>query len=870
MIADRPRLILVGSRLRAYREYALASLVDDYEIVLIGRDHPTWQREYVETHRVADTADAAALFPAVCDLRGEVPDAGILTWDESSVAAVAQVARKLGMRHLSPDAVQICRDKPATRNALRQAGLPEVRFRLARTGRQAAEAAEAIGFPVVVKPRSLAGSHGVSVAHDGRSLADAFRLASTSRLPGLDPGDGVLVEEYLEGPQIGVDCVVTAGVARPVYLTRKRLGPMPYVEQTGHLVAPWRHEPWAAEVTDLVEAAHRAVGADWGVTHTQVRLTPRGPRVVEINPCVSGDLIPVLGRAATGVDLVQAAAAIAFGREPRIEPTRDRVAEVRFLHPPHDGTVEQVALPAAGQIPDLVAAVALAAPGDALVLPPRAPTPRTAALLSVAETPQDTRRALDRAEDATVVRVTGGPDVRLGARLENAVTRRFFAAERDAAAMAVSGVRGVERFRVGAGGGQGLNRPVFLSAADRAGLEQDLHALFQLLQSIPRRLFGGDLRAFALAVGMSETQADLVLRGAGPAPLPLARGDLYRETTGFRLMELNTGSSLGGWQMGEFARALIRDEAFRDFAGQEDLQYPDPLAAITAVLRAAHPAVDAALSAGARPRLAITDWPDSFERGRCWMDFVVPAFEHLGFDTAVCHLGQLAYQDGEVLLDGRRVEVVYRMFIPGELPDEPATRDLIDPLLDAAARGRVALFAPLDSELYGNKGSLAILSDERNRAVFTEPELALIDRFLPWTRFVRDEATTRDGARIDLLEYALAEKDQLVLKPTLLYAGIGVIPGWTVDGQQWAAHLRAAVDGPYVLQQRVYPGTERFRADDGEGFVDMAVAFGALLVGGAYAGMLARAVPDPATGIVSMVNGAQIGCAFHVSAGEGA
>ncbi len=52
----------------------------------------------------------------------------------------------------------------------------------------------------------------------------------------------------------------------------------------------------------------------------------------------------------------------------------------------------------------------------------------------------------------------------------------------------------------------------------------------------------------------------------------------------------------------------------------------------------------------------------------------------------------------------------------------------------------------------------------------------------------------------------------------------------------------------------------------------MAVAYGTLMVDGTYAGTLARGVTDPAVGIVSMLRGAQIGCAFHVAdpaSGEG-
>jgi hypothetical protein len=77
----------------------------------------------------------------------------------------------------------------------------------------------------------------------------------------------------------------------------------------------------------------------------------------------------------------------------------------------------------------------------------------------------------------------------------------------------------------------------------------------------------------------------------------------------------------------------------------------------------------------------------------------------------------------------------------------------------------VAMFTPLDSELFGSKASLAMLSDERKRRLFTPAELASIDAILPWTRMMRPRLVTlEDGQSVDLLDYALARGDDRVLK----------------------------------------------------------------------------------------------------------
>ncbi|MFI6448451.1 ATP-grasp domain-containing protein [Kitasatospora sp. NPDC050543] len=861
----KSRLIVVGSRLKEYREYAMASLASRHEIALVTSQPVTWEQRYVSAYRIADTTDAGALRGAVQELLAEEQapgGAGLYTWDELSLIATAEVAEQLGLRHLSVRGAVACRDKYTTRSLLDAAGLPGVRHRLAHTAEQARAAAAEIGYPVVLKPRALAGSMGVTVVREAQQLGEAYALVAGTTFPGLRAESGVLVEEFLEGPEISIDSCVSDGEAEPVFVARKRLGFDPAFEEVGHLVGPWRHEPWAAEVTELVRAAHKALGVDQGVTHTEIRLTASGPRLIELNGRLGGDLIPHLGALATGIDLPLAAADLAFGRRPDLTPAHERCAEVRFLYPPHDGVLERLELGAAAEVPGVAEVVVLARPGAELLLPPKALTPRTAAVIAVADDERGCTRALDDAEAEVRPVLAGSPLDALGVLMENPVTRRYLALERGLENMVVPGVRN-DWISYGAGGGQSLNRPVFLATADRLRLEADLNGLFELLTTIPDRLFGGDRRAFAEAVGMTPTQIDLVMRGAGLRMPAMSRADMYREPAGFKLMELNTGSSLGGWQMGEFARTVRENRAFRAFADAEGLVHPDPIAQIAAVLRAE--AADAGFELPQRPVLALTEWPDGYVKTKPWLDFVVPDWLRNGFDTVVCHLGEFDYRDGVPYIHGRKVDVVYRIFLPGEMADEQRSYDLVDPLLDAVGKGHTFLFAGLDCELYGNKGSLAMLSDERNRGVFDAAELDLIERILPWTRFLREEKVQRGGESVDLLPYVLANKDSLALKPTLLYGGVGVIPGWSVGQEEWEAHIRRAVDGPFVVQERVLPVAERFVEDGGRGFEEMVVAYGVLMVGSSYAGMLVRGTPDPQVGIVSMSNGAQIGCCFHVA-----
>jgi biotin carboxylase len=215
----------------------------------------------------------------------------------------------------------------------------------------------------------------------------------------------VLVEEYLDGPEISIDGAVHQGGYQPFVLARKKIGFPPYFEEIGHTVTatdPLLRDP---EVRRVLAEAHQAVGVRDGITHTEIRLTGRGACVIEINARLGGDLIPYLGQLATGIVAGQVAVDLAVGAAPTLDARDGGTVGIRFANPPVDGRITGIRLPSPADVPGLVEAAPLVAPGDLVRLPPRGFTSRYAYLICRAESPEACEAALAAALARTGVDV---------------------------------------------------------------------------------------------------------------------------------------------------------------------------------------------------------------------------------------------------------------------------------------------------------------------------------------------------------------------------------------------------------------------------------------------------------------------------------
>ncbi|SOD59500.1 ATP-grasp domain-containing protein [Streptomyces zhaozhouensis] len=273
--------------------------------------------------------------------------AGVLTFSEYRLGLTSLIAEAAGVPFHSPDTVRGLTDKFEQRRRLTASGVQATGCVVVRDPAGAEAAAEEVGLPAVVKPRTGAGSvdtcRAETAAEAGAAVAAFLRdggaaefvveemLVGDPTAAGAGLGDYVSVESVHCGDQIQTVCV-----------TGKFALADPFRE-TGYFMPSTVPDALAAEIVDVERRALRALGVDHGITHTEVKLTPEGPRVIEVNGRLGGYVGEILQRAA-GIDLVRTAVRLALGEKLTVPRPRWRQVAYQYFLAPPAGVEELVSL----------------------------------------------------------------------------------------------------------------------------------------------------------------------------------------------------------------------------------------------------------------------------------------------------------------------------------------------------------------------------------------------------------------------------------------------------------------------------------------------------------------------------------------------
>lgn len=221
------------------------------------------------------------------------------------------------------------------------------------------------------------------------------------------------------------------------------------------------------------------------------------------------------------------------------------------------------------------------------------------------------------------------------------------------------------------------------------------------------------------------------------------------------------------------------------------------------------------------PSIAIVDWHDV----PTVSEFVLSRdyFQSMGAECIITTPDALSYEHGKLVdASGVTIDLIYKRVLIHELIEECG---LEHPMVRAVVDGAVCMVNPFSCKPLHKKASLAVLSDERNAALFDAATLEVIENHVPWTRVVEERHTRFGSDSVDLVPWIGEHQEDLVLKPNDDYGGAGIVLGWEVDRSAWEIAVTRALTEPYIVQRRIALPSEPFAA-----MIDGSLAFDSRIV----------------------------------------
>ena len=291
----------------------------------------------------------------------------IVAVDDGGALIAARAARRLELPYNSVASVEATRNKALLRGRIAMAGIDSPEYHVLGTSDDPRRAAEALTYPVVLKPLALSASKGVIRADDAEEFVAAFErvqeiLTTRDALDecGVELADRVLVEGYIPGIEVSLEGVLDGGRLRVLAIFDKP-DPLvgPYFEETIYVTPSRLAEDDQARVIETTERACRALGLEDGPVHAELRLNSEGVYPVDIAARSIGGLCSRTLSFGTGMSLEELLLRHAIGAEVPSYERQATAAGVMMIPIPAAGTLRAVSGQAEAEAVPLIDSVTI-------------------------------------------------------------------------------------------------------------------------------------------------------------------------------------------------------------------------------------------------------------------------------------------------------------------------------------------------------------------------------------------------------------------------------------------------------------------------------------------------------------------------------
>jgi len=326
-VSTTPTVLFVGAG--RHQRRALGRVKDlGARVVAVDRNAKAPGLALTDVAEVVDFRDVNV----VADVGRRHAVDGVMTFAaDRAVPVVARVAELLGLPGIGSETAHLMTNKIAMRRRLAEAGVPQPRFAAVRHVREVRAAADAVGFPAVLKPADSAGQRGLFLVQSRDDLERHLHAALAQSTE-----EEAILESYHGGLEVNGLMVARGGFVTVVTLSDRRRPPgLGFGVAIAHVYPSTLFGDPLEEVERVGRSTIHALGLRDGVAYPQVIWGDDGvARLIEVAARIPAGQMDLVARHGVGVDLIDVALRQALGRavpDELVEPRMQQPLAISFL-----------------------------------------------------------------------------------------------------------------------------------------------------------------------------------------------------------------------------------------------------------------------------------------------------------------------------------------------------------------------------------------------------------------------------------------------------------------------------------------------------------------------------------------------------------
>lgn len=252
---------------------------------------------------------------------------GILTTGtDVAVPSIGYVNDSLNLSGVSYSSAQLCSDKINMKQAFLQNNVKTAEFHAVSSISELNNAANVIGFPVIVKAVDSSGSRGITKVESEEGLLQAFNSALS-----VSKTNDVIVEKYLVGYEIGAQCIVVGDEVKATIFHNDLVTPPPICVPYGHSLPLELDSSTELCAEKEIVAAIKSLQVQDCVVNVDLMICNGEPYIIEIGARMGATCLPENMSIYTGHDFYSLLISLSLGDKPEVLSSYSGVANTALL-----------------------------------------------------------------------------------------------------------------------------------------------------------------------------------------------------------------------------------------------------------------------------------------------------------------------------------------------------------------------------------------------------------------------------------------------------------------------------------------------------------------------------------------------------------